>query len=129
MSTVAQPYPPERPIAVGNRQPHVAARHIATPLPSAPRNSTFPSLVGSFGSRLVVGNRQQRPSPTGSASLRITRQHISTNTKPSSDRIRAVFGGLVLLRRSAPSRTASHRTVTPHISTQLTIIRGENNGI
>lgn len=102
MSTVAQPYLPERPIAVGNRQSATTGsdpRLFSARRITDQRILTFPSLAGSFGSQLVVGNCQPL---SGSAAprrarLRNTAQHISTNTKPSSDRIRAVIGGLVLL--------------------------------
>lgn len=65
MTTVAQCHLPTRPIAVGNRQSRgaltrSAALHLATFRSNPLGISTFPSLAGSFGSQLVVGNRQHR---------------------------------------------------------------------
>jgi hypothetical protein len=124
MTTVAQHYQPDRPIAVGNRHRCSILRRT-TAHRIAPRlTSTFPSLVGSFESRLVVGNRQHhvrlRDAPFRILSPRCVRQHISTNTKLSSDRIRAVIGGLVPL--SSPCAT-SIRQAALHVATHLNELR------
>lgn len=58
MTTVAQHYQPIRPIAVGNCQRRYAQLRSTTLGIAHQVTSTFPSLVGSFGNRLGVGNRQ-----------------------------------------------------------------------
>ncbi len=111
---IAQLYQPERPIEVGNRQPRTSAPRSMSRRSVRLLISTFPSLVGSFESRLEVGNCHCRPAPLRLTALRTAPRHISTNTKPSSNRIRAVIGGLVLpprfrnnARRSASLRPAT----------------------
>jgi len=126
MTTVAQLNQPRRPIAVGNRRLLSASRHCA-PLRTVPQlsesqvNSTFPSLVGSSLSRLVVGNRHCAPrlyTTCRSTARPVVSHLISTNTKLSSDRIRAVIGGLVLLLRFATWRTTALFVVPPCTSSQ-----------
>lgn len=119
--SVAQLYPPRRPIAVGNHQFHSASRGCA-PLRIVPqRFSTFPSLVGSFASRLVVGNchRARRHFAT----LRLAPQHhaihiISTNsvTQPHGP-TRTI--GVGNYRLGAPHLRVSHGTIPQHIFAQL----------
>ncbi len=58
MTIVAQHYQPRRPIVVGNHQRCIAAPLRATRHAVPLCTSTFSSLVGSFESRLVVGNCQ-----------------------------------------------------------------------
>lgn len=70
MSTVAQHYQPERPIVVGNHQPRCSSQRASTQHRASFRISTFPSLVGSFESRLEVGSRQLRVEPLRDASHR-----------------------------------------------------------
>lgn len=122
MTTVAQLYQPARPIEVGNRQLmrrsawFGSVSHRSAPL----RKTTFPSLVGSFESRLGVGNRQplRHRARQCITALRASRQLISTNTKLSSNRIRAVIGGLVL-PTAASCRRATRRSEPRRVAPQL----------
>lgn len=132
---IAQLYQPERPIEVGNRHPMFRAtvHHIVMPRDASCRNSTFPSLVGSFESRLGVGNCQPRIAPLHGARRRCAPrrpalQVISTNTKLSSNRIRAVIGGLVLPRRSSARRNSSRHTAQFRISTNYATQRRRPSG-
>lgn len=124
MTTVAQLNQPLRPIAVGNRQLRFAARHCVPRRDSIHFHSTFPSLVGSFGSRLEVGNRQ--PSLLYSARHITARRFVSRS--PTSQRIpnpiaTAFVRSLVGLScydatlDSDPHHTSPQHSIPHHIST------------
>lgn len=126
---IAQLYQPVRPIEVGNRQP------LSTPLRTfvlryaSRRFSTFPSLVGSFESRLEVGNCHQvtlHPTAQRAISFRATPLLISTNTavQPNSPS-RAIWVAshrspfLSAWRHAAPHRSASRLDIALLISTNI----------
>lgn len=123
MKTVAQCHLPKRPIAVGNRQ---LRRTTLLAIPRCivpPHIATFPSLVGSFGSRLGVGSRQRRSATQRCASLRVNTHSTSTNTahQPHSPSwaIRVVsHQSLAVTQRVVPLRGASHRIGSCHIATK-----------
>lgn len=120
MTIVAQLYQPARPIAVGNRLHRINPRRSPSPRTFTPINSTFPSLVGSFGSRLEVGNCQpsRRFFAQRTTALHSASSCISTNTKLSSNRIRAVIGGLVLPFRVNTHHCATRGSVTHRYASQ-----------
>lgn len=122
MTIVAQHYQPERPIAVGNRQSRVEALRSAAPRRARPVISTFPSLVGSFGNRLGVGNRQLSHIARHGAARRNTTTCNSPRRIPNSAAtafVRSLVGlsCLVALQLCAPL----HRTVRCVASQRITL--------